>query len=851
VRVDPENLVRNGLTFDQVYESLAKTNRNVGGGHLRQGSEMLIVQGLGRLATIRQIEEVVILAREGVPVRVGDVAEVAIGHRVRIGAVTADGHGEAILGLGFLLLGENSRDVSQALRDRLNQIRANLPPGVQVEAVYARTDLVDQVIDTVRSNLLEAGLFVVAVLFLFLGGIRAAMIVALAIPLSMLVAFGGMWRFGIAASLLSLGAIDFGMVVDSSVVLVENCVRRLARDPHRRRYDIIRDAALEVRRPTLFGEMIIMIVYLPILTLEGVEGKMFRPMALTVIFALAGSMLLSVTLMPVLASFVLSRHGLDREPAIMRLAHRLHAPLLRFAMNQKVAVIVVALTALIFAFGWVAPNLGTEFVPRLSEGSLGIGVVRLAGTDLEESIRLNTLMEKALLAKFSSEIEHVWSRVGTAEIATDPMGVELTDLYVTLTPRDRWENKGETQAELTERIERLLREMPGQKLEFSQPIEMRMNELTSGVRADVAVKVFGDDLDTLVATAKAVERVLTDIPGAADVVAEQVTGQPLLQIRVKRDETARYGVTGRSVLDLVESVAGKAVGEIIEGPARVPLVIRLPSIRRDAVQALAALLITTPSGEQIPLNRLATVEMTDGPSTVTREWGQRLVTVQANVRGRDLGSFVAEAQRRIRQEVSLPAGRYRIEWGGQFEHLLRARQRLILVVPVTLALIFAMLYVTYGSMLDSLRVFSGLPFAAVGGIIALWLRDMPFSISAGIGFIALSGVAVLDDMILVSTIRQYRRQGMSLDQAVTRAAITRLRPVLMTSLVASLGFLPMAVSTGVGAEVQRPLATVVIGGVLGALVTSLLVVRVLYLVIRSPFDPHDSHEIKSDTSAIL
>jgi cobalt-zinc-cadmium resistance protein CzcA len=576
-----------------------------------------------------------------------------------------------------------------------------------------------------------------------------------------------------------------------------------------------------------------MIVYLPILTLEGVEGKLFRPMALTVIFALAGSLVMSLTLMPVLASLVLPRRIEEREPLLMRLVKGLYAPVLRLAMRHRLAVVGLAVGVLVLAFGVVAPNLGSEFVPKLSEGAIVVNVVRLAGTDLDESVRYNTRMEQAVLAAFPDEVSHVWSRIGTAEVATDPMGVELTDFFITLKPRDRW-TKARTQDELTSLIEKELRDLPGQKLSFSQPIALRLDEMVSGVRSEVAVKLFGDDFDVLTDRAHEIEEVLRGIPGVADLNAEQVTGQPVLEVRVKQDELARYGVPAQAVLDLVESVGSKPLGEVVEGPYRFPLAVRLPESVRASPESVGALLIATPSGERLPLSRLADVRVVEGPSTITREWGQRRITVTCNVRGRDLGGFVAEARRKVAEKVALPSGRYHVEWGGQFENLERARARLLVVVPLALALIFGLLYLTYHNVADALRVFTGVPFAWVGGIFALWVRDMPFSISAAVGFIALSGVAVLDDMILVSCVRHLREKGLPLDEAVNQAALTRLRPVLMTALVASLGFVPMAFSTGVGAEVQRPLATVVIGGVLSAMVMSLLVLRVLYVVFQSP-----------------
>jgi cobalt-zinc-cadmium resistance protein CzcA len=835
IRIDPERLIKHGLTFNEVVEAAHRNNFNVGGGSISQAGGMLLVQGLGRTASVEEIGQIVVTAEEGVPVRISDVAEVVIGHEIRRGAVTANGQGEVVLGLGFMLMGENSHAVTWAMKDKLKSIEASLPANVQVKPVYDRTELVGFVIDTVRKNLFEGGLLVVAVLFAFLGNMRAAVIVAIAIPVSMLFAFVGMLRFGIAASLLSLGAIDFGMIVDSSVVMIENCVRHLADNANRgkSRLEIIRDAAVEVRKPTMFGELIIMIVYLPILTLEGIEGKMFRPMALTVIFALAGSMVLSLTLMPVLASFFLPKRTEEREPLLMRLAHAIHYPILQFAIHHKLAVMGFAATVLVLAFGLIAPNLGSEFVPRLSEGAVAIGVVRLAGTDLAESIRYNTEMERVILDTFPDEVENVWSRIGSAEVATDPMGVELTDTFITLKPRSQWK-KARSQAEFTELLDKALRDMPGQRLAYSQPIEMRINEMVSGVRADLGIKIFGDDFDVLVKKGHEIESILRSIDGAADVNTEQITGQPMLQIKVNQEQIARYGLSAQAVLDLVQSVGGKPLGDVVEGQLKFPLVARLPESFRDSPAAIGAMLVATPRGERIPLSRLASVEIVEGPSTITREWGQRRITVTSNVRGRDLGSFVAEARRQIAEKIALPTGRYRIEYGGQFENLQRAQTRLLIVVPLALLLILVLLYFTYHSMVDALRVFTGIPFAWVGGIFALWLRDMPFSISAGVGFIAMSGVAVLDDMILVSYIRQLRARGVPLDEAVTQAAITRLRPVLMTTLVASLGFLPMAFSDGMGAEVQRPLATVVIGGVIGAMVMSLLVLRVLYLLFNGP-----------------
>lgn len=851
VRLDPERLVKFGLTFEQVSDAIKMNNQNVGGGTVTDGSEMLLVHGIGRTVNRKEIEDIVITAERGVPVRIRDVADVQIGHEIRRGVVTANGRGEAVLGLGFMLMGENSHHVTWAIKEKVQSIRGTLPVGVKIQTVYDRTELIDQVIHTVQKNLFEGGLLVVAVLFVFLGNLRAGIIVAMAIPLSMLFAFSGMLKFGIAASLLSLGAIDFGLVVDSSVVMIENCVRHLAHHQDgRSRLQIIRDAAIEVRKPTMFGELIIMIVYLPILTLEGVEGKLFRPMAMTVIMALAGSMVLSLTLMPVLASLFLPKKIEEKEPLLIRVLKRLYAPVLRFTMHHKALVIGLALLLLVSVFSLVAPNLGSEFVPRLSEGAITLNVVRLAGTTMEESIRYNTKMEQVLLEKFPDEIAQVWSRVGTAEVATDPMGTELTDLFITLRSRDKWK-RAANQEGLTSLIQDELRDLPGPRLALSQPIEMRMNEMISGVRSDVAAILYGDDLDLMVIKATEIARALSTIPGAEDVKVEQVTGQPVLQIRIKQDEIARYGVSASTVMNLVRALGTHNVGEVFEGQLRFPLIIRLPEKSRANPEAIGQILVATPSGERIPLLRLATIEKVQGTNTIKRDWYQRRITIEANVRGRDLGSFVAEAQQVVARKVAMPPGRYRVEWGGQFENLQRAQTRLMIVVPLALLMILSLLYMTYRNWIDSLRVFTGVPFAWIGGILALWVRDMPFSISAAVGFIALSGVAVLDDMLLVSTIRQLRRQGRSLDQAVEEAAMTRLRPILMTTLVASLGFVPMAFSDGMGAEVQRPLATVVIGGVCSAMVMSLLVLRVLYVVFNSPVekidgdrDDEDNHRLK-------
>ncbi len=826
VLIDPVRLQGFGLSLGQLVEVLEQGNTSVGGGAIDAGGESILVQGAGLVTTLADLERTVVAARNGVPVLVGDVARVVDGREIRRGAVTADGRGEAVLGLGFMLMGENSHDVTHRLRARLDEIRKTLPRGVAVTPVYERTTLVDRVLRTVRTNLIEGALLVVAVLFIFLGNLRAGLIVASAIPLSLLFAFDLMTRVGIAGSLMSLGAIDFGLVVDSSVIVVENTLRRLELEGGRRpALEVVRDAALEVRRPTLFGELIIIIVYLPILTLEGVEGKLFRPMAATVVFVLVGSLLASLTLTPVMASLALGRRKIQRETFVMRILSRLYRPMLSAALSRPRTVLVAAVVLVALA-GVLATRLGSEFVPRLNEGTIVINTVRLAGVSVDESVRYGTRIERALLGTFPDEIERVWTRTGSAEIATDPMGLQLSDVFITLTPRERW-RQAHTQADLVARMEQALSGLPGMKMIFTQPIEMRVNEMIAGVRSDVGVKIFGDDLAVLRATARDVDRVLRTIPGAADVTTEQVTGQPVLQVDVDRDAAARHGVSAGEVLAVVSALGGIEVGELREGDRRFPIAVRLEDRYRLDAQALGEVLVTTGTGDRIPLARLARIDLTQGPSTITREWGKRRIVVEASVRGRDVGSFVADAREAIAREVVIPPGNW-VRFGGQFEHFERARSRLLFVVPLALASILVLLYLTYGRVADTVRVFTGVPFAAVGGIVALWLRDIPFSISAGVGFVALSGVAVLGDMVLVSTIRQLRGEGLQGNAAVTTAALRRLRPVLMTGLVASLGFLPMALNTGIGAEVQRPLATVVIGGVLSSTLLTLIVLPVLY-----------------------
>jgi cobalt-zinc-cadmium resistance protein CzcA len=829
VVVEPSRLIKYALTLDEISEALAKNNASVGGGQVTRGGESMLVHGVALTTSIDQIANAVIKAEDGTPIRVRDVADVREGYEIRRGAVTANGKGEAVLGLGFMLMGENSHEVTRRLDERLAEVRSSLPPNMDVEVVYRRTDLVDHVIHTVKENLLLGALFVVGVLFAFLGNIRAGLLVAFAIPLAMLFSFSMMMQFGIAASLLSLGAIDFGLVVDSSVIIVENSVRRIGHDnEHGGKtsiMDIVRDAAVEVRKPTMFGELIIMIVFLPILLLEGVEGKLFRPMALTVVFALLSSLIFSLTLTPVLCSLLLGRRIKERENWLVRAVQWIYRPFVHGALRFR--WVTVALGVAIVAAGVVlAGRLGTAFVPRLYEEALAINIVRLAGVSIDQSTDYNTRIEQYLLDEFPDEIEHVWTRLGTPAVATDPMGIEQNDVFITLKPRAQW-TRASTQAELTERMAASLENLPGLKAMFTQPIEMRMNEMVAGVRSDVGVMLFGDDLDQLHTLAGQVQGIVESIPGAQDVSTEQLTGAPVLKIRVDPDAIARYGIPARHVLEIVEALGEVKVGQIREGQRRFDLTLELPDRYRNDPDAVGDILVPTPGGERVSLSRLARVEITEGPNVINRDWGKRRVVVQTNVRGRDLGGFVAEAHDRIAEDVKMPAGYY-VTFGGQFEHYQRASQRLLVIIPIVVLSIALLLYFSIGSVRDSAIVLTGVPFAALGGVLALMFRGLDFTVSAAVGFIAVSGVSMLTGLVLVSTIRQRITAGAPINEAIEQTRLIRLRPILMTGLVAALGFVPMAINRGIGAEVQRPLATVVIAGILSDNLLTLFVLPALY-----------------------
>ncbi len=837
VVTEPQHLVKYGLTLEQLVEALEANNQNVGGGQVVRAGESLLVHGLGLTTNVQEIANIVITAYDGVPVRVGDVAEVKVDHEIRRGAVTGAGKGEIVLGLGFMLMGENSAVVTRGLKDKLAEVQKTLPRDVKVEVLYDRTELVNNVIETVKHNLMAGALLVIAILFAFLGNLRAGLVVAAAIPLSMMFAGDLMLQTGISASLLSLGAVDFGLIVDGSVVMVENAMRRLTLRQHElgrpltseEREETLISAPLEVARPVAFGVGIILIVFLPILALEGVEGKLFKPMALTMIFALAGSLILALTLTPVLASLFLPKHAKESEPWLVRMTHRLYAPMLGLAMRFRAFTLLGAL-ALLVGVAVLASRMGGEFLPKLGEGAIVGTTVRLAGISVEEAVAYNDRIEKLLLAEFPNEITNIWTRLGSAEIATDPMGIELSDFFLALKPRAEWK-KARTQSELVEKMRELFAKFPGMTVSFSQPIEMRLNEMIAGVRSDVAIKIYGDDLEQLRVLSDQVQQVLGSIKGVGEVTGEQLTGQLILQVKMDPKAMARLGVPTRNVLRVVEAVGTRKVGEIREGQRRFPLVVRMPDRLRTDPDALAATLIPTATGSVLPLNQVAKVVETEGPATINREWGRRRITVQSNVRDRDVASFVAEAQKKIAEQVNLPEG-YSIEWGGQFENMERANARLRFVVPMALGLIFVLLFFSLKSLRDVFIVATGIPLGAVGGVLALWLRGMPFTVSAAIGFIALSGVAILNGLVLVTFIKQRLDAGTPLEAAVREGCLVRLRPVLMTALVAAVGFIPMAVNVGVGGEVQRPLATVVIGGIVTNTVLTLLVLPTLYTTFR-------------------
>jgi cobalt-zinc-cadmium resistance protein CzcA len=829
-QLDPAKLQAYGLTLHDVLEAVTKNNANVGGGYIEHAGEQYLLRGIGLAESADDIAKVIVkTGKSGAPITVHDLGEVVVGATLRQGAVTADGQGEIVTGITMMLKGENSRTVVERVKERMTQIRKSLPKGVEVDSYYDRTELIDRTIRTVARNLIEGAILVIIVLILLLGNWRASLLVATIIPLSMLFAAILMRVFNVSGNLMSLGALDFGLIVDGAVVMVENAVRRRAEAQHSGNEEspvnTILGACQEVGRPVVFAVAIIMIVYLPILSLTGIEGKMFKPMALTVVFALAGSLILSLTYVPAAMSFILKGHVSEKESFIISRVKRWYGPGLEFVRRHRVPALAVA-TVLVIVSGFILPLLGSEFIPRLDEGVLLIGSRQMPSVSLAESTRNHTQIERVLHT--FPEVMRVVSRIGRPEVSNDPMSVDQADIYVTLKPPSEW-TSARTRTDLIAKIDKTLNEqVPGVAFSFTQPIEMRMSELIAGARADVAIMLFGDDLDTLRKTADQIARSIGKVRGAEDVKVEQISGLPQLQVKPDRAEIARYGINIEDVNSLVESiVAGKEAGQVYEGEQRFNLVVRLnPQSGRD-VEAIKNLMVAAPNGARIPLSQIADVSVVEGPAQISREDTRRRISVELNVRGRDIGSFVNEAQGVIDKQVKIPPGYY-VTWGGQFENLQRATQRLLIVVPLALFLIFILLFSTFGSVKQSLLIYTGIPFAIVGGVLALAMRGMPFSISAGVGFIALFGVAVLNGLVMVSYINKLREDGRNISDAVREGAMIRLRPVLMTALVASLGFIPMAVATSAGAEVQRPLATVVIGGLITSTLLTLLILPTLY-----------------------
>jgi len=845
-----DKLRAHGVTLKDIVDALARNNENVGAGYIERNGEQYLIRIPGQLEGIADIGQVVVAVRSGVPLRLNEIAEVGHGRELRSGAATENGR-EVVLGTVFMLVGENSREVATRVAERLAKVNESLPAGVVAQAVYDRTSLVDSTIRTVKANLFEGALLVIFTLFIMLGNLRAALITAAVIPLSMLFTISGMAANKVSGNLMSLGALDFGLIVDGAVIIIENCLRRFAQEQHRlgrlltrsERLALAFEATREVRGATMFGELIIAVVYIPIFALTGVEGKMFHPMAFTVVVALLGAMILSVTFVPAAVAIFIKGKVSEKENIVVRSAKATYLPLLRVLINARVIVVATSVTLVVLALA-AATRLGREFMPSLDEGDIALHALRVPGTSLSQAIEMQSVLEARLMA--FPEVDKVFAKIGTAEIATDPMPPSVADTYVMLKPRDQWPDPRKTKVQLVREMEVAAKAIPGNNYEFTQPIQMRFNELISGVRTDVAVKVYGDDLDVMLSSAKRIESILGEITGSADVKVEQVTGLPLLTVRLDREALALYGMSAEDVQQVVSTALGGTVaGEIFEGDRRFSIVVRLPESVRTDIDGLGNLPVPLPArglgAHQtfIPLREVASIAIVQGPNQISRENGKRRVVVTANVRGRDLGSFVAEAQNRVKAADVVPPG-YWLEYGGTFEQLTSASNRLKIVVPAALLLVFGLLYLSLHSIKDSLLVFSGVPLALTGGVAALYLRDIPFSISAGVGFIALSGVAVLNGLVIISFIRSLRAEGRPLDIAIEEGCLTRLRPVLMTALVAGLGFIPMALANGAGSEVQRPLATVVIGGIISSTLLTLITLPALYRMVHS--DGEDSND---------
>ena len=837
VNPDPQRMLNYGVSTDDLLRALERNNANQGAGYIERNGQQILVRSQAQLATIEDIGNVVVTLTNQSPVTVNDIAEVAIGKELRTGAATREGK-ETVLGTAMMLIGENSRAVALAVADKVDEIQASLPEGVIIETVYDRTALVDKAINTVRKNLVEGALLVIVVLFLLLGNIRAAIITAAVIPLAMLATITGMVQTGVSANLMSLGALDFGLIVDGAVIIVENCIRRLSEAqrrtgsvlPIKERLEVVYEATNEIIRPSLFGVMIITIVYIPIFSLTGVEGKMFHPMAATVILALLAAMVFSITIVPAAVAMFMSGKVSEKESPIIVGAKSVYRPVLLWALKLRWLVIGSA-TLLVVVSVWLSMRLGSEFIPQLDEGDIALHAMRVPGTGIEQAVDMQKRLEDVIMQY--PQVSTVFAKTGTAEVATDAMPPNVTDTFVMLKPTDQWPDPTLSKAEFVEQMERELQSVPGNNYEFTQPIQMRFNELISGVRADLGIKIYGDDLNKLRDSAGDILAVLQEIPGAADARVEQVDEIPIFTVNPKPYALARYNLDVTDLQTwLSASVGGKEAGLIFEGDRRFEIVVRYSENIRNNLDTLGSIAIMTGTGDYVPIAEVATLEHASIPSQISRENAKRRIVVTANVRERDLGSFVTEAKMQIAENVVLPSG-YWVDYGGTFEQLESASQRLSLVVPATLFLILALLVIAFGSVKDALIIFTGVPLALTGGVFALWVRDMPLSISAGVGFIALSGIAVLNGLVMLSFIRQRLEETGELINAIVDGALTRLRPVLMTALVASLGFVPMALNVGTGAEVQRPLATVVIGGIISSTLLTLIVLPVLYRLVHS------------------
>jgi len=836
----PDRLLSYDLTIHNVINALERNNENVGAGYIERNGEQYLIRIPGQINNLDDIRNIIVTKKDELTIRIGQLADVALGHPLRTGAATQNGE-EVVLGTAMMLMGENSRAVSQRVANKLVEVNRSLPDGVIAKAVYDRTDLVDRTIDTVATNLLEGALLVIVILFMLLGNIRAAIITAIVIPISMLMTITGMVERGVSGNLMSLGALDFGLIVDGAVIIIENCIRRFGMAQHQlgrlltqeERFKLTANATTEVIKPSIFGVIIITVVYLPIFALTGVEGKMFHPMAFTVVIALLAALVLSLTFVPAAVALFVTGKVEEKESALIRKTKLWYRPLLRWSLARPKQIVLGA-TILVVLSILLAARMGTEFIPNLDEGDIALHALRIPGTSLSQSVAMQATLEKRIKQEFP-EVREIFGKIGTPEVATDPMPPSVADTFVMLKPRDQWPNPSKTKIELVREMEAIAKQVPGNNYEFTQPIQMRFNELISGVRSDLAVKIFGDDIDIMLETAKKIEATLKQIPGGSDVKIEQATGLPVLSILPNRAKLDRYGLNMADVQDIVQmAMGGREAGKLFEGDRRFDIVVRLPEHLRTNIEVLEYLPIPLPLSKNseaatnyVPLKEVATLEIAYGPNQISRENGKRRVVITANVRDRDLGSFVEEVKVAVNNNVEIPA-EYWVEYGGTFEQLISAKQRLMVVVPVAFLLIIALLFMAFGSGRAALLIFSGVPLALTGGVVALWLRDIPLSISAGVGFIALSGVAVLNGIVMVSFIRTLLDQGAKMDDAIIEGALTRFRPILMTALVASLGFVPMALNTGTGAEVQRPLATVVIGGIISSTILTLVVLPALY-----------------------